>query len=67
MSKHRNIIGLDEDTWENETFVCPRCHKEISEFEYTVHKGLCANCDRKRQIINRRQRKGQPAWEYDYD
>lgn len=55
MSKHRRV-SFDEG-WEDEVFVCSHCRKEISEFEYSVHNGLCAECDKKNQAFRRRQRK----------
>lgn len=65
MSKHRNIIGFDE-AWEDETFICPHCHKEITEFEYTVHNGVCAECDKKNKALRRRQRKNKNM-DYDFE
>lgn len=64
MSKHRSL-SFDEP-WEDDTFICLHCHKEITEFEYTVHNGVCADCDKKNTTLRRRQRKNKNI-DYDFD
>lgn len=58
MSKNRTYYrNLNEDDWENAVFFCTKCNKEISEFEYNMRNGICADCDKKDSVLRRRQRK----------